>query len=123
MLLMRGCSRTYRRGIQEHDVGLARQGQQRGERGGEAVTEPRCKLALVESDRGAIAWCMKHVVGADHDQHQLRPVARELVPATEATATLLSDVGCRHRSRLVQPEWPKLATCHREPRSVCKVAG
>lgn len=75
-------------------MGLARQGEQRGDRGGETMTESRCKLTLVETDRGAIAWCMKHVVGSDHDQHQLRPVARELVPATEATANLLS-VGCR----------------------------
>lgn len=60
------------------------------------MKEPRCKLALVETDRGAMAWCMKHVVGADHEQHQLRPVARELMPATEATvATLLPAVGCR----------------------------
>ena len=68
-------------------MGLARQGEQRGERGGEAVTEPRCNLALVETNRGAIAWCMKHVIGVDHEQHQLRPVARELTPATEATPT------------------------------------
>ena len=61
-------------------MGLARQGEQRGDRGGEAMAESRCKLTLVETDRGAIAWCMKHVVGSDHDQHQLRPVARELKP-------------------------------------------
>ena len=41
-------------------MGLARQGEQRGDRGGETMTESRCKLTLVETDRGAIAWCMKH---------------------------------------------------------------
>ena len=60
----RGGSRAYRWRIQEHDMGLARQGKQRRDSGGEGVAEGRCKLTLVER-----SLVQQHVVGSNHDQH------------------------------------------------------